>query len=65
MYGGELDGQNAKCIMLKVGTDNTWHRQYKSEAIAAGIRAIEIFFAIIPPATNNAKRSASKCQNLL
>ncbi len=43
MYGGELDGQNAKCIMLKVGTDNTWHRQYKSEAIAAGIRAIEIF----------------------
>lgn len=40
MYGGELDGYKAKCIMLMIGTNNTWHRNDKPEAIAEGIRAI-------------------------
>ena len=39
-YGGELDGYKAKCIMLMIGTNNTWHRNDKPEAIAAGIRSI-------------------------
>jgi len=40
MYGGELDGYRAKCVMLMVGTNNTWHRKDSPEDIAAGIRAI-------------------------
>ena len=39
-YGGELDGYKAKCIMLMIGTNNTWHRNDKAEDTAAGIRAI-------------------------
>ena len=39
-YGGELDGYKAKCVMLMIGTNNTWHRKDKPEAIAAGIRAV-------------------------
>ena len=39
-YGGELDGYKAKCIMLMIGTNNTWHRNDKPEAIADGIRKI-------------------------
>ena len=39
-YGGELDGYKAKCVMLMIGTNNTWHRNDKPEAIADGIRAV-------------------------
>ena len=39
-YGGELDGYKAKCVMLMIGTNNTWHRMDRPEDIAAGIRAI-------------------------
>ncbi len=37
---GELDGYKAKCIMLMIGTNNTWHRKDKPEDIAAGIRRV-------------------------
>lgn len=37
---GELDGYKAKCIMLMIGTNNTWHRKDKPELIAAGIKEI-------------------------
>ena len=37
---GELDGYTAKCIMLMIGTNNTWHRKDKPADIAAGIRKI-------------------------
>lgn len=37
---GELDGYEAKCVMLMAGTNNTWHRNDKPEDIAAGIRKI-------------------------
>ncbi len=37
---GELDGYRAKCIMLMIGTNNTWHRKDRPEDIAAGIRRI-------------------------
>ena len=37
---GELDGYVAKCIMLMIGTNNTWHRKDKPEDIAAGIRRV-------------------------
>ena len=37
---GELDGYQAKCIMLMIGTNNTWHRKDKPADIAAGIRRI-------------------------
>ena len=37
---GELDGYKAKCIMLLIGTNNTWHRQDKAADIAAGIERI-------------------------
>lgn len=37
---GELDGYKAKCVMLMIGTNNTWHRNDKPEAIAAGIRKV-------------------------
>ena len=40
MYGGELDGYKAKCVMLMIGTNNTWHRWDSPEDIAAGIRKI-------------------------
>ena len=39
-YGGVLDGYKAKCVMLMVGTNNTWHRKDRPEDIAKGIRAI-------------------------
>ncbi|MBR1920446.1 MAG: hypothetical protein IJ829_00420 [Kiritimatiellae bacterium] len=39
-YGGELDGYEAKCVMLMIGTNNTWHRSDPPEAIAAGVRAV-------------------------
>ena len=37
---GELDGYQAKCIMLMIGTNNTWHRKDKPADIAAGIRKV-------------------------
>jgi len=37
---GELDGYKAKCVMLMIGTNNTWHRSDSPEAIAAGIAEI-------------------------
>ena len=37
---GELDGYKAKCIMVMIGTNNTWHRNDKAEDTAAGIRLI-------------------------
>ena len=37
---GELDGYAAKCIMLMIGTNNTWHRKDKPADIAAGIRRV-------------------------
>ena len=37
---GELDGYKAKCVMLMIGTNNTWHRKDKPEAIAAGVKEI-------------------------
>ena len=37
---GELDGYTAKCIMLMIGTNNTWHRKDKPADIAAGIRRV-------------------------
>ena len=37
---GELDGYTAKCIMLMIGTNNTWHRKDKPADIAAGVRKI-------------------------
>jgi len=37
---GELDGYEAKCIMLMIGTNNTWHRQDAAADTAAGIRRI-------------------------
>ena len=37
---GELDGYTAKCIMLMIGTNNTWHRKDRPEDIAAGIRRV-------------------------
>ena len=37
---GELDGYTAKCIMLMIGTNNTWHRKDRPEDIAAGVRKI-------------------------
>ena len=39
-FGGELDGYKAKCVMLMIGTNNTWHRMDRPEDIAAGIREI-------------------------
>lgn len=39
-YGGALDGYTTKCIMLMIGTNNTWHRRDKPEDIAAGIEKI-------------------------
>ena len=39
-FGGELDGYKAKCVMLMIGTNNTWHRMDRPEDIAAGIRSI-------------------------
>lgn len=37
---GELDGYRAKCIMLMIGTNNTWHRNEDPKNIAAGIRLV-------------------------
>ena len=37
---GELDGYTAKCIMLMIGTNNTWHRKDKPADIAAGVRKV-------------------------
>ena len=37
---GELDGYKAKCIMLMIGTNNTWHRNDKPEDTAEGIKRI-------------------------
>jgi len=37
---GELDGYKAKCVMLMIGTNNTWHRKDKPEKIAEGIKQI-------------------------
>ena len=46
---GELDGYRAKCIMLMIGTNNTWHRWDKPEDTAAGIRAILDLIAVKQP----------------
>ena len=37
---GELDGYMAKCIMLMIGTNNTWHRKDKPAEIADGVKKI-------------------------
>lgn len=37
---GELDGYKAKCIMVMIGTNNTWHRKDSAEDTAEGIRLI-------------------------
>ena len=37
---GELDGYEAKAVMLMIGTNNTWHRRDRPEDIAAGIRKV-------------------------
>jgi len=37
---GELDGYKAKCVMLMIGCNNTWHRKDKPEDIAAGIEKL-------------------------
>ena len=37
---GELDGYKAKCIMLMIGTNNTWHRKDRPQDIAAGIKKV-------------------------
>ena len=37
---GELDGYKAKCVMLMIGTNNTWHRKDRPASIAAGIRCV-------------------------
>lgn len=37
---GELDGYKAKCVMLMIGTNNTWHRFDKPEQTAEGIRQV-------------------------
>ena len=37
---GELDGYKAKCVMLMIGTNNTWHRKDRPADIAAGIKKI-------------------------
>jgi len=37
---GELDGYEAKCIMLMIGTNNTWHRKDKPADIAVGVKKI-------------------------
>lgn len=40
VQNGELDGYKAKCIMLMIGTNNTWHRSDDANHIAEGIRRI-------------------------
>ncbi len=47
---GELDGYNAKCIMLMIGTNNTWHNRDKPEDIARGIKKILEMIARKQPA---------------
>ena len=37
---GELDGYKTKCVMLMIGTNNTWHENDKAEDTAKGVRAI-------------------------
>lgn len=37
---GELDGYKAKCVMLMIGTNNTWHRKDHPDRIAAGIKEV-------------------------
>jgi len=37
---GELDGYKAKCVMLMIGCNNTWHRKDKPEAIAEGVKKV-------------------------
>lgn len=37
---GELDGYKAKCVMLMIGTNNTWHRKDRPADIAAGVKKV-------------------------
>ena len=37
---GELDGYEATCVMLMIGTNNSWHRMDKPEDIAAGVKKV-------------------------
>ena len=46
-YGGELDGYEAKCIMLMIGTNNA--RRNDAEDIAAGVREILDMIAVKQP----------------
>ena len=40
LRNGELEGYRTKCVMLMIGTNNTWHRNEKPEDVAAGVKAI-------------------------
>ena len=46
---GELDGYKAKCIMLMIGTNNSWHRSDKPADIAEGIKRILKLIAVKQP----------------
>ena len=40
LRNGELEGVKAKCVMLMIGTNNTWHRSERPENVALGVKAI-------------------------
>lgn len=48
-WGGELDGYKAKCVMLLIGTNNTWKRDDKPADIAAGVKSVLELIALKQP----------------